>query len=383
MVIVHLCGTAYLDGWGYQDNLLPAYQKKLGHEVHVVASGNHFPAYLNNEEREIIIQKGKDYDYNGVHIHRIRTYLSTSNFSFFYIGLFRKLCKIKPDIIFNHGVSAPLLIKSALYRAFNKNVKLVIDNHADYINCSKNKLWYNIYNKGIERIVASICKPLIKKAYGVTPLRCEYLHNIYGIEENKIDLLPIGGDTDLVKKITCTKEEIRAKYGVRADDMVIVSGGKMGPSKGTDNLIEAYKLMKLDYPNLKLVLFGKFEAKESENRAKREDGVILIGWCDRVKTLEILKMADIACWPQHHTTLIEDAVASGIPIIVRKTGNTSHLIQRNGQYVNSGTADELISAIKLIIDNYAMYKNSANEIKEIFSYDRIAKKVIEDCLYTP
>ena len=37
MKIVHIAPNApYNDNWGYQDNLLPRYQKKLGHDVTVI-----------------------------------------------------------------------------------------------------------------------------------------------------------------------------------------------------------------------------------------------------------------------------------------------------------------------------------------------------------
>ena len=39
MKIVHIAPSApYNDHWGYQDNLLPKYQKKLGHEVTMITT---------------------------------------------------------------------------------------------------------------------------------------------------------------------------------------------------------------------------------------------------------------------------------------------------------------------------------------------------------
>lgn len=379
MRIVHLCSSNYyVDGWGYQENMLPEYHYKLGHDVYVVAPFNNFPPFVESAEKNVIIAKGKKYDCCGVHIRRIKYYLSTSNQSFAYIGLYRQLADIKPDLIFQHGVAGPMLIKSALFARLHKGVKLFVDNHADYINCSKNWLWFNLYIKGFERIVSQLCAPVISKAYGVTNLRCDYLHEVYGFKKDKIKLLPIGADSDALNSIILTKEQLKVKYGLSANDKVIISGGKMGKYKGTNNLLTAFVKLQVLFKNLKLVLFGKFEDVDTENLARNLDGVCIHGWCDRKKTLELLKMADIACWPVHHTTLIEDAIACSTPLVIRQTGNTEHLVNGNGVFVKTGAEDELIDAFQQIINNKNDFKKAAINKREEISYYTIAKEVIDD-----
>ena len=52
MRIVHICISApYIDGWGYQENLLPRYLQKAGTENYVIASMNDFPVYLKPEAK--------------------------------------------------------------------------------------------------------------------------------------------------------------------------------------------------------------------------------------------------------------------------------------------------------------------------------------------
>ena len=50
MKIVHICMIAYIDGWGYQDNLLPEYMANAGHDVVVITNNNKFPSYLHIDE---------------------------------------------------------------------------------------------------------------------------------------------------------------------------------------------------------------------------------------------------------------------------------------------------------------------------------------------
>ena len=152
----------------------------------------------------------------------------------------------------------------------------------------------------------------------------------------------------------------------------------MGKDKGTQELIRAVIDLKNVVNNIRLLLFGSFVDEETKQLAESFDCISIHGWCDREKTLELLKLSNIACWPIHHTTLIEDAIGCAIPIIVRKTGNTSHLIDKNGEYVETGKQEELISAIKKVIDNYNNYKENALLQKRKLSYDEIVSQIISD-----
>ncbi len=156
----------------------------------------------------------------------------------------------------------------------------------------------------------------------------------------------------------------------------------MGKDKGTDNLIDAVEELQKDYPQLKLVLFGRFDDEETQAQANHSLITLVYGWCNRVKTLELLKMADVACWPIHHTTLIEDAVSVRTPLILRKTGTTEHLIDGNGVWVENGTKEEIKKALVHIIAQNELEKkkmfHSCEKMKQIISYHTISKKVIND-----
>lgn len=371
--------VAYLDGWGYQDNLLPEYMSKAGHDVVVISSANHFPSFLKNEDKEIIIAKGADYFINKVHIYRIQTKLDTSNYNFYCKGIINILKKEKPDIIFHHDVNCTTMLHSWLYCLKNTNTKYFIDSHADFINQSNNKLWNLIIPHGLLRICTKLISRRVSKFYGVSPERCQYFEKVYGAPHKKISLLPIGSDTDLSDALTNNIQELRSKYKLPLNSKIIISGGKMSKDKGTIDLINAAsELQKFDL-NIILLLFGSFEDEETKCLAFNSEFVIFQGWCDRAKTLELLKLSDIACWPKHHTTLVEDAIGCAIPIIVRKTGNTLHLIDGNGVFVDYGKPEELVSAVMTIIKNKKSYNDKALAKKDKLSYKTIAKQVINDC----
>lgn len=349
MKIVHICiSSPYIDSWGYQENLLPAYLNEHGVENYVIAPVDNFPSYVTPSEIEEIRRKGPDYEYGGVRIRRIRT-IKVSTSLLFTRELARLLEEIKPDAIFHHNFNCSSLVTAARYSRLH-STPLLVDNHADEINMTHNRLWAFIYYRLLIGAVCKIYSKDILKAYGVTLSRCDFIKKYYGVPEEKISLLPIGADTRLAEGLPSVSD-IREEYGFSPEDRIVVSGGKMGKDKGTHNLIKAVDQLRESVPALKLVLFGKFEDVETEILAKKSPFVKTECWCDREKTLKLLKMADVACWPVHHTTLVEDAISVKTPLVLRKTGTTAHLIDGNGEWIDDPDPQSIKTGISNVLGN--------------------------------
>ena len=376
MKIVHITHH-YIDGWGYQDNLLPEYQCRQGDEVTVVSDNEHLKYIQNPDLVAAIRAKGVEYVINGVKIRKIRCYLNTSNTSLLCRGLYRILQEEQPDMIFHHGIDCSTLIVAARYKKKHKT-RLYVDSHADTFNETHNKIWDFVYNKLMLSAVVKLLGNLVDRYFGVTPLRCEYLHLKFGVPADKIGFLPIGCDTYPVDNLDLKREELRDKYGISQDAFVVVSGGKMDASKGTIDLIKAIQELHEKIPRLHLVLFGKYDAKVVE-AIKDNPYVSNFGWCDRDNTLSLLALSDVACWPRLHTTLIEDAVACGIPLIIKSSGNVQHFEkENNGIFLQTEDYQELLSAIRNIYQNYQHYTSVSSLVRSKYSYNAIAAALKEE-----
>ena len=380
MKIVHISISApFIDGWGYQENLLSRYLQKAGTDNYIIASATDFPKYLKQEVVNEIKSKGTNYKLDGIIVRRIATKRISASFVYTK-GLNGVLEEIHPDVIIHHNINCTSMPICARYAKKN-GIPMVCDNHADNINMSRNKLWVWLYYKLLTGGACKIYKNQIYRAYGVTHSRCDFIHEYYGLSREKIDFLPIGADVDEADTIT-TKDELRIKYGFSSTEFVVVSGGKMGKDKGTDQLIKAVECLHQTYPKFKLVLFGHFEDEETIVQAEGSEVTTVYGWCDRIKTLELLKMADVACWPIHHTTLIEDAVSVCTPIINRKTGTSEHLINGNGFGINTGTKVELEGALSNILnlseEEKMMMYDACIRMRQTISYHTIAAKLLQD-----
>lgn len=367
--ILHICLSGqYIDGWGYQENLLPHYLSKQGTENIVITSANHFPSYLPARKIEEIKAKGVDYLFDGVRIIRIPTKNPTESLAF-APSLYSVICDVAPDVIFHHGVVFSTL---EIVRRYIKkhSATLFIDNHADELNMSHNAIWRFVYHKIANRLACQRILPFVKTFYGVSPGRCNFLKKYYSIPSNKVSLLPIGADDELANQIP-SKDELRKKYGFNVNDKIVVSGGKMGKDKGTDVLISVVEKIPC-----RLVLFGSFSDDETKSKAEKSHNTMVFGWCDRVRTLELLRLADVACWPVHHTTLIEDAVSVETPLLVRKTENTSHLVDGNGMWTSVGTLQCDLNTF-FTKDSFSLKESAKAKRKEI-SYAAIAKRLLSE-----
>lgn len=132
MKIVHIApNSPYNDYWGYQDNLLPKYQKKLGHDVTVLVSNK------EHDNGQIVEGLAREYDLSdGQHIVRIpyKRYLTdmlTNLHS--YMPVYHKLVEFHPDFIFFHGLVSDSIFDAIRYKEnVNPDCVIVQDNHADY-----------------------------------------------------------------------------------------------------------------------------------------------------------------------------------------------------------------------------------------------------------
>lgn len=380
MKIVHITEN-YIEGWGYQENLLPLYQKRAGHDVVVISDNDHLKYAQSKQIEEKIRRRGNEYWQDGIKVYKIKTYLTTSSATFLCFGLYKILERERPDVIFHHNVNTSTLFVASKYKRHYTNVLLYADNHIDWINESRNRIWRKIYYDILLPLHVKWLGDDVKYYIGVSPLRCQYMSKVFKAPEEKVRFLPIGCDTDGAGLITESKEELRKQNHIDEDAFVVVSGGKIDRTKGTHILIEACERLVKLIPNLHLILFGNIK-DDIMQIARQKSWIILDGWCDRPKTLSLLKMADVACWPWLHTTLIEDSVASGIPLVVKMSDNVCHFAKEQaGVFLERGDVDELEKALLTVRSNSKIYSKNAEMARQKFSYTTIVERLYEEDFY--
>jgi glycosyltransferase involved in cell wall biosynthesis len=290
--------------------------------------------------------------------------------------------KISPEVIFFHGVQAFALLTAAKYKKYHPGARLYADNHADFSNSATNWISKNILHGIIWRYFANKAEPYVDKFFGVLPARCDFLHEVYGIPREKIELLVMGGDDEKIHPEN--KHRLRAqickRFGFTEGDFIVVSGGKLDQHKNIPILLDAFK--RLRNLRIKLILFGNITEDMKQSIESRLDNVNVkyVGWIDIDEAYDYFVAADLVVFPGRHSVLWEQAVACGIPGIFKHWEGTHHVdVGGNCEFLYQDSAEEIAAAILRIVNDpvlYAAMGECARAGASGFLYRNIAKMAI-------
>lgn len=380
MKILHLClGDCFTDGYSYQENILPKYHVKMGCDVTVIASLQSF----NNDGKYCMIDGYQEYDdKNGFHIVRLpyKWPLSLNRIFRRYRGFADILQREAPDLIFSHNIQYGDIAVLVKYLRKHPKVKTFADNHGDYINSARNFLSKNVLHRIVWRYFAQKIEPYLSKCYGVTPLRCRFLKEMYHINPNIIEYLPLGVDDD---EIPVNREkvrtEIRKELGITDDNMVIITGGKIDKLKNTHVLLEA--LDKVNDNQIHLIICGTLtpEMDYIKHTIDSNSNIHYLGWCNAKRVMNCMVASDLACFPGTHSTLWEQSIGVGLPAIFKRWPEMEHVsVNGNCIMVDGEDIEELVNAIRFLTNenNYNEYKDNAIKASKNFLYSNISKKAI-------
>ena len=384
MKIMHICLIGpFSDNWGYQENMLSKYHKKMGYDVALVAS-----TYSWGTDGKYVQLPAGDYiNDDGVHIYRLANKGNTTIDSKlkYYVGLSKVLEEYGPDVLFIHDVQFLDIKTIVAYLKKHKGVKVYVDNHADFSNSAKTWLSKNVLHKIIWKRCARKILPFTEKFYGVLPSRVSFLVDLYGLPKEKCELLVMGGDDELIDKASNeeSKKAIRTKLNLKDNDFVIVTGGKIDAYKTqTFLLMDAVK--QIDKPNVKLIVFGSVSSELMETMESLADGerIQYIGWVQARDSYQYFASADLVVFPGRHSVFWEQVAAQGIPMICKKWDGTTHVdLGGNVKFLEKDSAEEIKEELMKLIDfspEYQTMKKIAMEKgREHFSYKDIGRRSID------
>jgi glycosyltransferase involved in cell wall biosynthesis len=388
MKILHTCLAAfYIDGFSYQENVLPKIHKQMGLSVEILASTENYDSNV----KLCYVEPGSYINSDGIKVTRV-PYVNWLPFFLvkklrIYKGVTNILETFKPDIIYLHDMQ--FLGVAAIVRYVKRNkVKVIVDTHTDFINSGKNWISKHILHSIIYRYCAQLVLPYADKFYGTIPARIDFLRDVYGIPESKIELLPFGVDDTAFD--WAEKEKIRkftrAELGLDENNILLISGGKMDKRKNFPELIRAYKILReeLKIGSIRLLIFGKpNEEMRNEILGLVTDNpeIIYLDWLPSSKIHKYLMAADLAIFPGTHSVLWEEVVGLGIPALFKKWERMNHIdLGGNCLFLESGDRYEISSLVKNLVDDtskFEVLKDRAVVLGPVkFRYTKIAQQVL-------
>ena len=380
MKIIHVClACFYVENMEYQENVLPRKHKILGHDVYIISSRYTF----DKNKKKSLRDAGRYLNKDGIPVIIIDYSKPRLFSSYFHIydGLYHEINRINPDIIFIHGCQFYSIKDIIKYKKKNPHVCLLADNHADYINTPIVGLKFFLLNRVFWGHIVKKTRPYIEKYWGVTPLRVDYLLNVYKTPKSKTGLLVMGGDEELIhfsnqktlRKTLCDSLEIPA------DSFIIVTGGKIDKKKNIHLLLRSFE--RLHNEKQYLVVFGSIPNELNNLFETKNDNVRFLGWQDSKKIYDLFLASDLGVFPGTHSVLWEQAVACGLPCFFKHWKGMEH-VNYNGNAiliddVSINNLEKILNDVFLNINIYKEMKSNAKIAAIEFCYINIAKKSLE------
>lgn len=389
MRIAHVCLAAfYIDGYGYQENILPRIHSRMGHEVIIIASTE---TYLENTKLGYV-DPSAYVNEDGIPVYR----LAYSRFVprvlqkkiRAYEGLAELLDTFKPDLIFLHDVQFWDILTVKAY-ALKTRTPVHADSHTDYINSAQSLISRYILHGMYYRMLVRCADPVIRRYFPTLPIRGDFLRDVYGLSESKFTLLPFGIDDGAFSSLNRTKVrlDIRKMLGIEPDELVFVTGGKLDLRKNIHVLIESFSRLRREgaLANTHLIVFGdpNVEVKSFLKLIEIDSNVHMLGWKKATEIAPLFWSADLALFPGTHSVLWEEAIGHGLAAVFHRWSRMCHLdLGGNAFFIDDGETATIDTTLQKLVADDALLIRQMNEIAQrkgptAFAFSRIAQKAIE------
>lgn len=359
MKIFMLC-EFYSPAVEFQENLLVKYYRMHGHEVTVVAStfDSIFDYYNDRHDPG---RPRMEFEDHGARIVRLPYRYNLLNRLRAYTSIEALLHEVGPDLIFIHDIM-PNIPELVRYMKTHPHCRMILDYHADYSNSGKNWLSLKVLHGMLRKHFLDKARPHLSRIFPVVPASATFLTEVYGVPPDEMEILPLGADMDLVRRIRAEggRDVQRRELGFGPDELVIFTGGKLTPGRRTEILFEA--VARLDRKDVKVLVVGDSGAEDLSYRnllhsaASGRTDIVFTGWLQPEDIYRRMMVADLAVFPARQSILWQQAIAMGLPLIAGDVGSQdiSYLNLAENIIVlkrDEIRADRLAAAILSVVDS--------------------------------
>lgn len=182
-----------------------------------------------------------------------------------------------------------------------------------------------------------------------------------------------------------SRQEIRAKLGIRPDDFVVICAGQTQPRKRVDTFINvAKKSPKCQFVWVGGMPFGRLAANYSDTKKMTENVPANVHFAGIVKLDEMPKFyaaADAFFLPSDQETfglVVVEAAAAGLPVVLRDIADYDGTF-RSGALFGKTDADfaKIIEKLAKDAKYYEAAHKKAHKIAARFESENFAKKLIQ------
>lgn len=162
--------------------------------------------------------------------------------------------------------------------------------------------------------------------------------------------------------------------------------GRLGKNKGTYDLVDAVEIARKNIPDLICYLAGDGEVDKFRSIVQErglQKNIVVVGWVDFEKKLEILSKTATVVLPSYHEGLpmaILEGMACGKAIISTTVGAIPEVVtEKNGILIEPGDITALATALVEFCNNAerlrSISQNNIRKIDEEFSMSKMHERL--------
>lgn len=264
-------------------------------------------------------------------------------------------CKVR--IYFRHGLF--FQTSTGLSRIFHTLVEKSSGFLATKVVCVSN----DIYNLSISLCLNNPSKSVILSKGTCNGIDVDLRYNKSLIATNKIVAL-------------------RKELGLDNDSIVVGYVGRLVRDKGIDLLLESWKLLLIKYPNLKLLLVGPFEKRNSiSNQSlqfiKESNSIVCTGYVpESYLYYSLMDLFVLPTYREGFSTVALEASSMEIPVLIsRVTGCREAIIDnQTGMFIDHSVAD-IFNKVSMYVDSTELRKKHGLKGRQ-YVYDNFKQSII-------
>jgi len=353
---------------------------KLGHEVHVFTS----------DRRDGKVIPEKEEVYNGIHIHRSRTWARYKYYLELTPGIIPLIVRYKDlDVLHIHSFGFMMYdVAFVLKKILGHKTKIINTPHGPFMSLDSYPLW----QKTLKTVYTTFEYPINRLYDGVIQVNTEQWRWItkFGVRRKNIYFVPDGIPADRFRKID--NAAFVKKHGLEGK-FVICNLGRVLKYKGQDEVIRALPAIVAKHPNVVFLSMGKDHGFMDECGALARtlgvaDHVKFLGMVTEDEKLQGLDATDIFVLPSEWEAfgiVTLEAMARGKPAVCTDCEGSTYLVRSdNGLLYHFGDIRGLERALLTLIEKPDLRKKmgETNYHKAVdLTNEAIAQKYLEPLYY--